>query len=265
MSFTRTQIESDLQCKMELLGRLEADSDYSGTELHRHPFFEVFYISNGSFDILFQHSCERVSKGDAFIISPEVLHRVTSTSGGTMLYVGISISNGIKPQYPCFFRPISADLAETMERICYCAEKKGAQALRDSLNELLPKLSALILSVIPENALCTEDALSEKIKSYLRQHYTESVSVGDIAGSLYMSSHYLGEYFKKRNGISIKDYLLYLRMQKAFMYLKEGNMTVSQIAESVGFDTVQYFSTKFKAYYGISPAKYLEKIKGSTE
>lgn len=49
------------------------------------------------------------------------------------------------------------------------------------------------------------------------------------------------------------------------MYLKEGNMTVSQIAESVGFDTVQYFSTKFKAYYGISPAKYLEKIKGSTE
>ena len=265
MNFTRTQIEPDLQCKLELLGRLGVDCGYQGTELHRHPFFEVFYISVGSFDTYFQQSSERVSKGDIFIISPDVLHRFVSTDGGEMLYAGISVTHGMKTQYPLFFRPLNADISETMERISYSTSKKGSQVLRDSLGELMPKLSALIISLIPKEVLRTEDTLSEKIKSYLRHHYNENVTVGDIAGALYMNSHYLGEYFKKCNGISVKDYLLTLRMQKAFALLKEGNMTVSQIAENVGFDTVQYFSTKFKAYYGISPAKYMEKLKGNGE
>ncbi len=80
-----------------------------------------------------------------------------------------------------------------------------------------------------------------------------------------MNPHYLGEYFKKNNGMTFKEYLLELRMQRAFTYLKEGRMSVSQTADATGFDTVQYFSTKFKAYYGISPAKYREKLKGKNE
>ena len=96
MNFTRTQIEPDLQCKLELLGRLGVDCGYQGTELHRHPFFEVFYISVGSFDIYFQQSSERVSKGDIFIISPDVLHRFVSTDGGEMLYAGISVTLNIR-------------------------------------------------------------------------------------------------------------------------------------------------------------------------
>ena len=91
---------------------------------------------------------------------------------------------------------------------------------------------------------------------------SESITVKDIADALYMNPHYLGEYFKKRNGVSVKEYLLELRMQRAFTLLKEGKLSVSQIAETVGFDTVQYFSTKFKLYYGISPTKYIEKLKG---
>lgn len=265
MNFTRTQIETDLQVKLDLLGRLEAWQGYQGAELHRHPFFEVFYISQGSFDISFTNQCERVTKGDIFVISPEVLHRFTTDDGGEMLYVGISVTYGAKTTYQPFFKPNNVDLSETLQRICYYTAKKGAEVLRSSIGELLPKLAAMIISLVPSDSFATEDILSEKIKSYLRLHLAESVTVKDIAKALYMNAHYLGEYFKKHNGITVKDYLQSIRMQKAFALLREGNMTVSEISDAVGFDTVQYFSTKFKAYYGISPIKYIEKLKGSKE
>ncbi|MBE6650208.1 MAG: helix-turn-helix domain-containing protein [Ruminococcaceae bacterium] len=263
MSFTRTQIESDLQCKMELVGRLEVEKGYPGTGLHKHHFFEIFYVSKGKFDVYFEDTSENISRGDLFIISPNVKHCFSSADGGEIIYVGVSLSDSVKMKYENFLKPCSADISETMERISYFASKKGAEALRRSLPELLPKLSSLILSLKSTGKVYAEDTLLEKVKEYVKLHYNENVTIRDIAGALYMNPHYLGEYFKKHSGTSVKDYLLTLRMQKAFALLKEGNMTVSQIAEAVGFDTIQYFSTKFKSYYGISPAKYLEKLKGN--
>lgn len=265
MNFTRTQIESDLQCKMELLGRLEAKGGYLGTDPHKHPFFEVFYVFKGSFEVSFEKDTQSLSRGDIFVITPNVIHQFTSADGGEMLYVGISLTYGTNEQYDSYLRLISADLSETMERVSYLAASKGASALHSAVGELMPKLAGMIISVTPQKAASEADTLSENIKSYLRRHYNENVTVRDIAAALYMNSHYLGEYFKRNNGISVKDYLLNLRMQRAFSLLREGNMTVSQVSESVGFDTVQYFSTKFKAYYGFSPAKYMEKLKGNNE
>ena len=263
MNFTRTQIESDLQCKMELLGRLEVGKGYVGTGPHKHHFFEVFYISRGRFDVNFENTTENLSRGDLLVISPDVFHRFYSEEGGEMIYVGILLSDSVKMKYEDFVKPRNADISETMERISYFASKKGAEALRHSLPELLSKLSALILSLKPIDKVYADDTLLEKVKEYVKLHYNENVTVRDIAGALYMNPHYLGEYFKKHSGVSVKDYLLTLRMQKAFALLREGNMTVSQISDNIGFDTVQYFSTKFKSYYGISPAKYLEKLKGN--
>ncbi len=262
MNFTRTQIETDVQCKIELLGRLDIKRGYEGSPTHRHPFFEVFYISKGTFDVQFENECQTVSRGDVFVIAPNVQHKFSCAETGEMLYIGISFFDATNARYPVYYRPNNADVSETLERISYATAKKGACALRKSVYELLPKLTSLILAIPRDEEVGMPDALSEKIKSFLRLHLCDNVTVKDIAGAFYMNPHYLGEYFKKHNGISIKDYLLDQRMHKAFALLKEGKMTVSRIAETVGFDTVQYFSTKFKEYYGISPAKYIEKLKG---
>ena len=262
MNFTRTQIELDLQCKMELLGRLEAKENYAGTELHKHPFFEIFYVSRGKFEVTFEKEREELTPGDVFVISSDVLHRFSSADGGEMLYVGLSLTQSICDGYPRCFRMDDRALCELMGEVCSLTSRKGADALRVSAKELISPLCAILLSFSPNKRVETEDALSEKIKNHLRLHMSESITVKDIADALYMNPHYLGEYFKKRNGVSVKEYLLELRMQRAFTLLKEGKLSVSQIAETVGFDTVQYFSTKFKLYYGISPTKYIEKLKG---
>lgn len=261
MSFNRTQIELNLQCNMELLGRLTAEKQFLGREWHRHPFFEVFYITQGTFEVQLKDRRISVKEDDLFLIAPNVNHQFVSESGGELMYAGVSLAMDAEAVYANMISCDNQELKVMMNRACQVAKKKGAEALRESASEMMPVLSGVILGLKPKYNEEKRDALSEKIKQYLESHFSENISIREIASALYMNSHYLGEYFKKKNGISIKKYLLQLRMQRAFAMLKEGNLSVTQIAEEVGFETVQYFSAKFKEYYGISPARYFEEIK----
>ncbi len=180
MNSSRTQIETDIQCRLELLGRLESGAGYSGIELHRHPFFEIFYISKGSYSVFFNTNSQTLSNGDLYIIAPDVNHRFVSDNGGEMLYVGIALNYGVEADFPDYCRVNNADVAETMERICCNTSKNGAAALRSSLRELMLKLTALILSVVPCKNTRQSDTLSEKVKGYLRHRFTENITLKDI-------------------------------------------------------------------------------------
>lgn len=261
MSLSRTQIEMNLQCNMELLGRLSVEKHFLGREWHKHPFFEVFYIVKGEFDVHLKDKKKCVKAGELFLIAPNVIHQFVSESGGELIYAGISLVMDQEAVYPEFIPCMDEALKRRMEHACELAEKKGNEALRRGASEIMPELCRVVLELQPIRFIEKGDALSEKIKQYLAVHVAENISIREIAAALYMNPHYLGEYFKKKNGVSIKNYLLDLRMQKAFILLKKGNCSITKIAEEVGFETVQYFSLKFKEYYGISPGNYFAEIK----
>ena len=68
--------------------------------------------------------------------------------------------------------------------------------------------------------------------------------------------------FKKEKGCSLSKYLTQTRLEQAKKYLTEyPNKTLIEIAESIGYSDVYYFSKNFKKYYGISPSKYQEERK----
>ena len=68
--------------------------------------------------------------------------------------------------------------------------------------------------------------------------------------------------FKKEKGCSLSKYLTQTRLEQAKKYLTEyPDKTLIEIAESIGYSDVYYFSKNFKKYYGISPSKYQEERK----
>ena len=102
------------------------------------------------------------------------------------------------------------------------------------------------------------DACAKSL-SYIREHYTEKISVSDIADSVGYSSSYFGYIFKKKHGIPVNKYILGLRLSKAAELLSDTSLSISSVAENVGFDDPNYFSTVFKASYGLSPRQYRVK------
>jgi AraC-like DNA-binding protein len=62
--------------------------------------------------------------------------------------------------------------------------------------------------------------------------------------------------FRLSTGESPTAYLLRLRMRKAALMIRESGLSVTEIAEKLGYPTIHYFSNQFKQYYGISPTQF---------
>ncbi len=96
----------------------------------------------------------------------------------------------------------------------------------------------------------------KNIISYIQLKYSESIKIEDIADALGLNRSYLTRLFKEATGYSLQDYLLTYRMKMAAKMLISGDMTVADIAESVGYVDVFTFSKAFKRHFGTSPSAY---------
>jgi len=98
----------------------------------------------------------------------------------------------------------------------------------------------------------------EKVKDYIEKNYMKDVSLDNLALYVSISSFYLSRIFSKAYGISIKEYVINVRMEKAKSMLLEGNKSVKQIAFEVGYVDQNYFSKAFKKFTNMSPKEYCD-------
>lgn len=92
---------------------------------------------------------------------------------------------------------------------------------------------------------------------YMSSQYAHPVSIEQMCGSLGYNRAYLSRMFKKETGVSPVTYLLKLRIDKSRQLLRERpELSVEQVASSVGLTDPLYFSRQFKRLCGQSPSAY---------
>ncbi len=89
--------------------------------------------------------------------------------------------------------------------------------------------------------------------------YHGSVTVKELSDYVGVNRSYLCRLFKEKLGVSPKQYIIDFKMKTAARLMAETNLTVGQIARSAGFEDPLYFSSTFKAYFGLSPTAYRAK------
>ena len=87
------------------------------------------------------------------------------------------------------------------------------------------------------------------------------LSIQSIADGLSISTGHLSRLFHQETGKKLVDYLQEVRMEYAARLVRENNLTNEQICEAVGYSRVQYFSAKFKEYYGVTLNEYRRKVR----
>ncbi|MHA7966770.1 helix-turn-helix transcriptional regulator [Paenibacillus sp. CAU 1782] len=87
----------------------------------------------------------------------------------------------------------------------------------------------------------------------MHEHYTETVTMEQLAELLGCSSSYMYRLFKSEIGKSPNDYMIGLRMEQAWQHLLTTGLTLREIALAVGYSDVYYFSRLFQKQFGISP------------
>lgn len=81
-----------------------------------------------------------------------------------------------------------------------------------------------------------------------------------VANALSYSPNYLCRIFKRSTGETMLQYYYRLKINRAQSMILETPMSLKEISESLGFDTVQYFSAVFKKYAGVTPSQYKNAV-----
>ncbi|UJF32439.1 response regulator transcription factor [Paenibacillus hexagrammi] len=99
-------------------------------------------------------------------------------------------------------------------------------------------------------------AVTGRVCHYIDEHLHEEISREEIAAYVFLNPAYLSRLFKKETGLSISEYMLKVRMEKAKKLLAESNDKISSVAEKTGYTHFSFFAKMFKKYTGFSPQEY---------
>ena len=89
---------------------------------------------------------------------------------------------------------------------------------------------------------------------YLNQHVEEKLSVSDIAKQYNFSEKHFRYLFNKLVGVSPKQYLDRVKLERAYSLLKTTDLTITEIADKLGFNSGQHLANAFKKAYRVSPS-----------
>lgn len=201
---------------------------------------------------------------------------------GTVLHVGPSIAfskslfcemkcsyiliqyriiNRNKEEFPLYTSHFAMEV-ENPQKITQCAMEL-ADNFKSTDVYIQLKCKSLLLSFIVEliHTLKIDSQKQpaidlEMIKSYIHQHYAESISISDIANYFGIKRRYLTSVFQRYIGTSPIEYLTAYRIRKAQELLCLTEKQILEISNSVGYIDNLYFSRVFKKKTGMSPTEY---------
>ena len=106
------------------------------------------------------------------------------------------------------------------------------------------------------NAKSSSDIYNEAAVNYIKSNAGIMVTVNELTDIIGVSQPYLYRIFKEKFGKSPKQYMVDYKIEQAKTLLENANITITQVANSLGFADVLVFSKFFSSKTGVSPKKY---------
>ena len=94
-----------------------------------------------------------------------------------------------------------------------------------------------------------------EIMNYIQENYID-ITLDDLAEKFFLSKPYISKYIKEKSGVTFGELVKKIRMKKARALLQSRNMTVENIALSVGYQNVEHFNRLFKKAYNMTPIQF---------
>ena len=100
------------------------------------------------------------------------------------------------------------------------------------------------------------DSILQRVEQDIRLHYAENLTLKELSRKYYVNSAYLGQLFKKKYGVTFREYLNNCRIEQAAKLLVTTRDKVYNIARAAGYQDMDYFIERFIAAKGCTPSNY---------
>ena len=140
------------------------------------------------------------------------------------------------------------------------AQAKTADSLIQG-KYLVSDSASCICKVFARMKEASTKSIIEMIKETIWKNISnEDFTVADAIKGISYSENYIRYIFSNAEGLSIKDYMIKVRMQEAFQLLREGK-PIKDVAELTGYSNQRYFARYFKEYTGMTPSEWKDSQK----
>lgn len=104
------------------------------------------------------------------------------------------------------------------------------------------------------------DSIVSNAMEYVNAHISEPITLLEIAKAMHFNAAYFGTLFKKKIGMSFTDYINRTKMEKSIEYLRDPELSISEISEMLGYRSEAYYYERFKKHYKMTPSQYRKNI-----
>lgn len=256
--------------------------DFQKVPIHWHEDIELIYVKKGKGLVSVNLTEYEVESGSIVLILPGQLHAIYTKNLQRMEYENIIFSpdllrSGVvdicETEYlfpllsggitlPVHFKK-GMEAHEEISRILDACDQIGKEKKEGS--EFLIKSMIFQIFYVFINR-CSHSGVRKviprdldrmkKVMKYIEDHYSEKISIAEIAGEVGCAPSYFMRIFKKNIGVSFIEYLNDFRIDTGARLLKETSSSIMEIAMKVGFDNLSYFNRSFKKKYKVSPGQF---------
>lgn len=240
---------------------------------HFHDWIEIVYLIHGDLEIQVNQKTTKLKEHDFVVINPMSIHSTRCMNGNTAILLQIPTSFLEKFMPDIREYSINVDLESKDPRV----QTKLAN-IRSTLQDLWINYQfqakgyefrcySLIFEVIFILIHSFSYKLDRKerqknqknldrvrtIIEYVENHYTEQLSIAEIAGKVGLNEIYFSRFFKANMGMTFLEYLNMVRLEKIYVDLLNTNMPIKDIQEKHGFYNDKVFRRMFREIYGCTP------------
>lgn len=238
-------------------------------EKHWHRSVEIFAVREGSLEFYIHEKQYHLKTGDFIIVNSNEVHAVHAPKPNKTIVLqipGNQFANYYTEEQFIWFshkdREHDAQVSQLVgEMFAFYQEKETGYELQ--MLSRFYQLEYLLVTEYRKLEVHEELLKSNKhlkrlgvITGYLKEHYTDDISLEKLAAIFGYSPSYLSRMFMKYAKINYKDYLQSVRFEHALKDLQETDMQIGDIALNHGFPNSKAFSNLFRKRYGMLPNEY---------
>ncbi len=250
---------------------------------HSHDYSEMAFVLSGSGRYFVEGEMLSVREGDLLIFGPNVRHQALYCPDiavpATEFFVGFSgvhfqglPENAIPLPGGQVLTHTAGELKRRLFRLCAAMQEENAVCRQGRYYMMKAYLIEMILLVLREQCEPAErprgyafESVNKKyvvdqIIGYFEDHFSEKISLDQIAENMYLSPFYISKIFKSETGATPIRHLIDIRLEKARELLEGGwDGSIQEVAATVGYNDAYHFSKLFKKRYGVSPSQVRRK------
>ena len=205
--------------------------------------FGIFKIRNKEY---------KVKPGEMFVIPPYVETYYESDAVNPWNYIWIGFTT-------------TGNITENLLDVIKCPEAEkifvsmmNCESFSNGRSAYLSARLWDLFALLSENKNIKLGYVEEALE-FIHSNYMHNITVEQIARFLNLDRTYFYAIFKKKLGISPKQYLIGYRMNIAANLIIKKQLSISVVANSVGYSNLYTFSKMFKQHFGISPSNYAKQ------